>query len=481
MQADIGLVGLGTMGAALALNIAEKGFDVAVFNRTTSVTHAFAAEAGPLARRVVPCEDLPALVAALKTPRSIILMVPAGPAVDEMIAALRPLLDTDDLIIDCGNANFHDTRRRAAEAEAQGSPYLGVGVSGGEEGARHGPSIMGGGPKPAWDRVAPIFEAIAARFDDQPCATWMGTDGAGHFVKSVHNGIEYADMQMIAEIYGIMRDGLAMEAEEVAMAFEAWNRGLLKSYLIEITGEVARATDPDTGLPVIDIILDRAGQKGTGRWTAIEAQHLGAPATTIEAAVAARNISARLEERAAGAERFGLASRAMPGEPELINRLQEALLAGKIACYAQGFGVLGAASKEFGWSLPMAGIARVWRAGCIIRSALLDDMAQALTGDAAVNLMFAPRFAEMLGATQASLRGVIAQAALSGIPTPALAAALGYFDMMRQRRSTANLLQAQRDFFGAHGFERVDRPGSFHGPWGSHAAQPAPAGSNRRH
>ena len=315
MQADIGLVGLGTMGAALALNIAEKGFDIAVFNRTTAVTRAFAAEAGPLAARITPCDDLPALVAALKTPRAIILMVPAGAPVDQMIAALRPLLDRDDLIIDCGNANFHDTRRRAAEAEAQGSPYLGVGVSGGEEGARHGPSIMGGGPKPAWDRVAPILEAIAARFDDTPCATWMGPDGAGHFVKTVHNGIEYADMQMIAEIYGIMRDGLAFEAEEVAMAFEAWNRGPLKSYLIEITGEVARATDPETGLPVIDIILDRAGQKGTGRWTAIEAQHLGAPATTIEAAVAARNISARIEERALGADRFQLASRAMPSEP----------------------------------------------------------------------------------------------------------------------------------------------------------------------
>ena len=401
-------------------------------------------------------------------------MVPAGAPVDQMIAALRPLLDRDDLIIDCGNANFHDTRRRAAEAEAQGSPYLGVGVSGGEEGARHGPSIMGGGPKPAWDRVAPILEAIAARFDDTPCATWMGPDGAGHFVKTVHNGIEYADMQMIAEIYGIMRDGLAFEAEEVAMAFEAWNRGPLKSYLIEITGEVARAIDPETGLPVIDIILDRAGQKGTGRWTAIEAQHLGAPATTIEAAVAARNISARVEERAA--RRRPLPARlagAMPSDPALVDRLQEALLAGKIACYAQGFGLLAAASAEFGWSLPMAGIARVWRAGCIIRSALLDDMARALEADPALNLMFAPRFAEMLTGTHGSLRAVVAQAALSGIATPALAAALGYFDMMRTRRSTANLLQAQRDFFGAHGFERIDRPGAFHGPWGSHAPQPA--------
>ena len=465
MASDIGLVGLGTMGAALALNIAEKGFPIAVFNRTTSVTKDFAAEAGKLAPRITPCESLTALVAALKTPRAIILMVPAGAPVDQMIAALRPLLDRDDLIIDCGNANFHDTRRRAAEAEALGSPYLGVGVSGGEEGARHGPSIMGGGPKEAWERVAPILEAIAATFEGQPCATWMGTDGAGHFVKTVHNGIEYADMQMIAEIYGIMRDGLAMEAEEVAQAFEAWNRGPLKSYLIEITGEVARAVDPVTGLPMIDVILDRAGQKGTGRWTAIEALHLGAPATTIEAAVAARNLSSRLDERLAGAARFNLPTRQIPGDAALIDRLQEALLAGKICCYAQGFGLLAAASKEFGWGLPMAGIAEVWRAGCIIRSAMLDDMARALAGDAPGNLMFAPRFAEMLLGTQGSLRAVVAQAALSGIPTPALSAALGYFDMMHTARSTANLLQAQRDFFGAHTYQRLDRPGKFHTHW----------------
>ncbi len=472
MAAKIGLVGLGTMGGALALNIAEKGFDIAVFNRTTSVTRSFVEEAGPLAARITPCEDLAALVAALETPRAIILMVPAGPPVDQMIAALRPLLDRDDLIIDCGNANFHETRRRAAEAEAQGSPYLGVGVSGGEEGARHGPSIMGGGPKPAWDRVAPILEAISAKFEGTPCATWMGPDGAGHFVKAVHNGIEYADMQMIAEIYGIMRDGLGFTAEKVAAAFDAWNRGPLRSYLIEITGEVARAIDPETGRPVIDIILDRAGQKGTGRWTAIEAQHLGAPATAIEAAVAARNISARIEEREQGAERFPFAARSVPSEPALLDRLQEALLAGKIACYAQGFGLLAIASKEFDWSLPMAGIARVWRAGCIIRSALLDDMAQALEADGTENLMFAPRFAEMLTRTHGSLRAVVAQAALSGIPTPALGAALAYFDLMRTRRGTANLLQGQRDFFGAHGFERIDRPGAFHGPWGSHAPQP---------
>jgi len=467
MGAAIGLVGLGTMGAALALNIAEKGFPVGVFNRTTATTRAFAAGAGTLADRVVPCESLEALVAALDAPRAIVLMVPAGPAVDEMIAALAPLLGRDDLLIDAGNANFQDTRRRAAEAEAAGRPYLGVGVSGGEEGARHGPSIMGGGPKAAWDRVAPILEAIAAKFDGTPCATWMGPDGAGHFVKTVHNGIEYADMQMIAEIYGILRDGLGLAPAAIADVFDRWNEGPLKSYLVEITGIVCRTTDPLTGRPLVDVILDRAGQKGTGRWTAIEAQHLGAPATAIEAAVAARNVSARVDERKAGAARFG-------GGAERVDldaaTLEAALLAGKIACYAQGFGILAAASAEFGWDLPLPGIARVWRAGCIIRSAMLDDMAQALEETPGANLMFAARFADRLSASHPALRAVVASAALAGLATPALGAGLGYFDMMRTERSTANLLQAQRDFFGLHGFERVDAPGAHHGPWAGPAS-----------
>ncbi len=467
MGAAIGLVGLGTMGAALALNIAEKGFPVAVFNRTTATTRAFAAGAGPLADRVTPCETLEALAAALDPPRAVILMVPAGPAVDEMIAALTPLLGPDGLVIDAGNADFHDTRRRAAEAAAAGRPYLGIGVSGGEEGARHGPSIMGGGPKPAWDRVAPILEAIAARFEGAPCAAWMGPDGAGHFVKTVHNGIEYADMQMIAEVYGILRDGLGLAPSAIADVFDRWNEGPLRSYLVEITGIVCRATDPDTGRPLVDVILDRAGQKGTGRWTAIEAQHLGAPATAIEAAVAARTISARLDERRAGAALFG--GTAGPVDLDAAT-LEAALLAGKIACYAQGFGILAAASAEFGWELPLPGIARVWRAGCIIRSAMLDDMAQALEGSPGANLMFAPRFAERLRASHPSLRAVVAAAALAGIATPAHAAGLGYFDMMRTERSTANLLQAQRDFFGLHGFERIDRPGAHHGPWAGQEA-----------
>ncbi|MBB5223753.1 6-phosphogluconate dehydrogenase [Amaricoccus macauensis] len=469
MAADIGLIGLGTMGAALALNIAEKGFDIAVFNRTTSVTEKFVADAGDLGSRITPCETLEALVAALKTPRAIILMVPAGAPVDEMIDHLLPLLDTDDLIIDCGNANFHDTVRRAAAAAERGSPYLGVGVSGGEEGARHGPAIMGGGPKEAWDRVAPIFKAIAARFGSSPCADWMGPDGAGHFVKTVHNGIEYADMEMIAEVYGIMRDGLGMTPLQVADVFDRWNGGPLKSYLIEITGMVSRAIDPKTGQPMLDVIKDSAGQKGTGRWTAIEALMLGAPATAIEAAVAARNLSSRVSERAEGARIFDLPAKPVPAEG-MIDRLEAALLAGKIACYAQGFGLLAAASKEYGWSLPMGGIARVWRAGCIIRSAMLDDMATAMEGGEVTNLMFAPQFADRLKRSETGLREVVSAGALARIPTPALAAALGYFDTMHTARGTANMLQAQRDFFGAHGFERVDTPGAHHGPWGGHEA-----------
>ncbi|NUB45986.1 NADP-dependent phosphogluconate dehydrogenase [Fertoebacter nigrum] len=466
-DAAIGLIGLGTMGAMLALNIAEKGFPIAVWNRTTAVTRQFAAGAGDLAARITPTESLEALVAAITPPRAIILMVPAGPAVDEQIAALRPLLGPDDMIIDAGNANFHDTNRRAADAAAAGVPFLGIGVSGGEEGARHGPSIMGGGPIAAWDRVAPILTAIAAKHEGEACATWMGEAGAGHFVKAVHNGIEYADMQMIAEIYGVMRDGMGMDAAAIGEVFRGWNAGVLKSYLIEISAAVSVATDPVTGSPMLDVILDRAGQKGTGSWTVIEAQHLGAAIPAIEAAVMARNLSARLEERLAGEAVFGAAPRALPGSLSL-DVLEQALIAGKILCYAQGFALISAASASFGWALPLPAIARVWREGCIIRSAMLDDMANALTDAPDRNLMLAPFFAEKLASAQTGLRDTVAECARAGLPVPALASGLAWFDMMRTGRSTANMIQAQRDFFGAHGFERVDGGAGKHGPWGAH-------------
>ncbi|MFC2969461.1 NADP-dependent phosphogluconate dehydrogenase [Acidimangrovimonas pyrenivorans] len=467
-KADIGLVGLGTMGAALALNIAEKGHDIAVWNRTPSVTRDFHAGAGALADRIVPTETLEELVAALQPPRAIMLMVPAGAPVDQQIAALRPLLEADDLIIDAGNADFHDTERRARAAAEAGHPYLGIGVSGGEEGARHGPAIMGGGPRPAWDRVAHILTAIAADYQGTPCATWMGEGGAGHFVKTVHNGIEYADMQMIAEAYGAMRDGLGMPPAAIAEVFARWNDGPLQSYLIEISATVSAATDPATGQPMLDVILDRAGQKGTGRWTAIEAQHLAAPVPAIEAAVAARNLSARLAERQVGAGIFG-APQPLAPEALGIDQLEQALIAGKVLCYAQGFGLLAMASEAYGWDLPMAGIARVWRAGCIIRSAMLNDMAAALEDAPARNLIFAPDFSARLQTALPGLRATVATGASAGLPLPALAAGLGWFDTMRSARTTANLIQAQRDFFGAHGFERVDGGGSGqHGPWAGH-------------
>ena len=467
-HAQIGLIGLGTMGSMLALNIAEKGFKIAVWNRTTAVTHDFAAGAGELAAQITPTETLTELVAAIAKPRAIILMVPAGQPVDDQIAALRPLLDRDDLIIDAGNALFHDTNRRAAEAAVQGPRFLGIGVSGGEEGARHGPSIMGGGVRADWDRVEPILSAISAKYEGTPCATYMGEAGAGHFVKAVHNGIEYADMQMIAEVYGVMRDGMGKAAPAIAGVFDGWNKGILQSYLIEISSAVSAATDPVSGVPMLDVILDRAGQKGTGRWTVIEAQHLAATIPAIEAAVMARNLSSRLEERRAGEAVFGAAPARMPTEALDLETLEQAMIAGKILCYAQGFALIGAAAKEFGWAMPLPDIARVWREGCIIRSGMLNDMATALTEDPNRNLMLAPFFADLLKQTHGSLRRVVAAAALHGLPMPALASGLAWFDMMRTGRSTANMIQAQRDFFGAHGFERLDGGPGKHGPWGSH-------------
>ncbi len=460
-SAEIGLMGLGTMGAALALNIADHGFDVAVWNRTTQKTRDFHNDAGGLQDKVHPSESVEDFVAAIAKPRAIILMVPAGDPVDEQIAALRPLLDADDLIIDAGNANFHDTNRRARDAADL--PYLGMGVSGGEEGARFGPSIMGGGKRAHWDRVAHILEAISAKYDGAPCATWMGEEGAGHFVKAVHNGIEYADMQMIAEAYGVMRDGLSMSPAQISLAFADWDKGALDSYLTEISGKVAAAVDPKTGKPMLDVIVDAAGQKGTGRWTVIEAQHLAAPIPAIDAAVVARNLSSQRDVRALGEALFGAAPQPMDGIT--LADLEGALIAGKIICYAQGFEMINKASVQFDWALPLPAIARVWRAGCIIRSAMLNDMAQALTDNADRNLMFAPFFADLLKVNHQALRKVVAQAALNGVAMPALSSGLAYFDAMRTARGTANMIQGQRDFFGAHGFERIDGGADHHGPW----------------
>jgi 6-phosphogluconate dehydrogenase len=466
-QAKIGLIGLGTMGAALALNIAEKGFPIAVWNRTTSVTQAFHADAGALAARIVPTETLASLVSAIAAPRTIILMVPAGPAVDQQLEALAPYLGADDLVVDAGNANFHDTNRRTSA----GLPFrfVGMGVSGGEEGARHGPAIMVGGAPEDWTRLSPVLQAIAARTEDgTPCADWMGPAGAGHFVKAVHNGIEYADMQMIAETYGVMRDGMGLASDAIGQIFARWNEGTLRSYLVEISAAVALARDPVAGGPLLDMIVDAAGQKGTGRWTAIEAQSLAAPIPVIEAAVMARNVSARRVERAMGEALFGPAPQPLPqaGAGALsADDLEQALIAGKILCYAQGFAMMTAAGGEFGWALDMPAIARVWRAGCIIRSAMLNDMANALSEDPARNLVLAPFFADHLRHCLPALRRVVAAGAQNGLALPALASGLAWFDMMRTARGTANMIQGQRDYFGLHGFHRLDGVDRPHGPW----------------
>jgi 6-phosphogluconate dehydrogenase len=469
-MADIGLVGLGVMGANLSLNMAEKGYTVAVYNRTTEKTDAFIAHAGNLAPKLKPCKTLAELAEAVEPPRPVVIMVKAGSAVDEQAAVLAPHMQKGDILIDCGNANFRDTRRRVGEYEPKGIDFLGVGVSGGEEGARHGPSIMAGGSQTAWGRVGDIFTAISAKFQNEPCAALVGPEGAGHFVKTIHNGIEYADMQMIAEIYGIMRDGLNLAPARMAEVFQRWNEGPLKSYLIEITGKVLETVDKRTGKPIVDIILDTAGQKGTGRWSVMEAQDLGVPATVIEAAVAARALSSQKQARVAAEAEFGAADRKLDTAMDtdaLFRALEQALLAGKIAAYAQGFAVMAAASDTWKWNLPLGTIARIWRAGCIIRSVFLDDISKAFAASGSVgNLMTIEPFTGMIKSTNQSLRLIVAQAVLKGIPVPALSSALGYFDLMRTGRSTADLTQAQRDFFGAHGFERRDEPGKeAHGPW----------------
>ncbi len=467
-SAEVGLIGLGVMGANLALNIAEKGFEIAVFNRTTAKTDAFHAGAGALQDKIVPCRDLESFVAAIRPPRPIIIMVQAGDPVDQQITALRPLLDNGDILIDAGNANFHDTRRRFEALEPSGLTFIGMGVSGGEEGARHGPSIMVGGTRQSWARVEPMLTAIAAKYEGEPCAAHLGPDGAGHFVKTIHNGIEYADMQMIAEVYGVLRDGAGMRAADIARVFEKWDGGRLNSYLIEITAKVLTADDPKTGQPIVDIILDRAGQKGTGRWSAIEAQMLGVPATAIEAAVASRSLSAMKAERVDAEAIYGTGGGQVGADDASFDRLELALFAGKIAAYAQGFAVMRAASDEFGWTLPMGVIAKIWRAGCIIRSQFLGDITGAFDKDADLaNLLIAPDFVAMMTEAHPALRETVARAAEAGLPVPALSAALAYFDSYRQGRGTANLIQAQRDLFGAHSFERIDAPGAHHGPWAS--------------
>ena len=462
-MAHVGLIGLGTMGANLALNIADNGYPIAVFNRTADRMHSFVAGAVELQDNLIGCETLEALIAATKPPRAIILMVPAGPAVDQQIETLRPLLSDGDVIIDAGNANFKDTRRRSKELASGSVGFIGMGVSGGSEGARYGPSIMVGGDPDLYSPHREMIEAIAAKYEGAPCAAHLGPDGAGHFVKTVHNGIEYADMQMIAEAYGLMRDGEGIEPSAIGERFAEWNQGPLQGYLTEITAEVLRATDPATKRPMVDVILDRAGQKGTGRWTLIEALELGQSATTIEAAVAARSWSADRDRRQTGAEILGSKTSVVAlGQEDY----EQALLAARIIAYTQGFSLLEAASQNYEWSLDHARIAEIWRAGCIIRSVLLDDIAAAFRAGAPHGtLALSATMASRLVDTVPALRRVTSAALRAGLPAPALTSALGYFDTLRQARGTTDLVQGQRDFFGAHGFERVDGGSDHHGPW----------------
>jgi 6-phosphogluconate dehydrogenase len=463
--AEIGLIGLAVMGSNLALNIAEKGYMVAVHNRTASKIDDFVAmaKAQGLDGKVIPKADLAEFIQTIKRPRSVIIMVKAGKPVDDMIEQLLPHLEKGDAILECGNSLYTDTNRRFDYLAGKGIGYLGIGVSGGEEGARHGPSIMVGGSKEQWHNAEPVLTAIAAKFNGESCCAYLGEGGAGHFVKTIHNGIEYGDMQMIAEVYGVMRDGLGMNPAQATDAFKAWNKGPLNSYLIEIAGHVLDAKDPQTGGPLVDLILDKAGQKGTGVWSAVAAQMLGVPATAIEGAVAARAISSRKEERLAAEKAYGKPVRSKISVS--LDDLEKGLLAGKIVSYAQGFAVMAKASEENGWNLPLATIAKIWRAGCIIRSRFLDQMSSAYAKGEATNLLMVPDFIEIMKSGHGSLRRVIAAGVTNEIPTICLSAALSYFDSYRQGLGTANLIQGLRDFFGAHGFEIVGRSGEQHGKW----------------
>ena len=471
---DIGLIGLAVMGQNLILNMADHGFEVAAYNRTTSKTEDFLS--GPArGKSIIGCFHLDEFVKSLKRPRRVMLMVKAGEPVSKTIEAVTPLLEAGDIIIDGGNSFFGDTEQRLKALAEQGILYIGSGVSGGEEGARHGPSIMPGGAIEAWPPVKTIFQSIAAKVgprNDIPCCDWVGPGGSGHYVKMVHNGIEYGDMQLICEAYQLLSDGLGLSPAELYDIFNSWNMGELDSYLIEITRDIFSVADSKTDNALVDMILDKAGQKGTGKWTSQHALDVGIPLTLITEAVFARYLSARKLDRiqastvlngpAGALEEF----RSAADRDVFVESVRQALYASKITSYAQGFSQLRTASDEFGWELKYGDIAMLWRGGCIIRAAFLEKIKAAYERDPQLNnLLLDPYFSQALGSSQQSWRTVVSQAVRIGIPIPAFSAALAYYDGYRSARLPHNLLQAQRDYFGAHTYERIDAEGSFHTDW----------------
>jgi 6-phosphogluconate dehydrogenase len=466
-QADMGMIGLAVMGRNLALNLADRGFTVAVFNRESALADEFLA--GPArGRRIIGTCSLTELIGKLKRPRRVMMMVRAGADVDSVIALLEPLLEAGDIIIDGGNSLYSDTTCRTRALAGKGILYIGAGISGGEEGARKGPAIMAGGNPAAWPYVRHIFQAIAARAAGEPCCGWVGENGAGHFVKMVHNGIEYGDMQLICEAYDFMRRGLGLEVEKLQTVFAEWNRGALSSYLIEITAEILGFRDEES-MPLLERILDAAGQKGTGRWMGISALDLGVPLTITGEAVFARCLSARKEERVRAAMVLRGPETNFAGDTdEFICCLHDALYAGKIVSYAQGFMLMREAAGKYGWQLNYGAIARMWRGGCIIRSGFLDNIEQAFTMNPDLeNLLLDEFFRQAIHGAQAGWRQVVAMAVELGVPIPAFSSALAFYDGYRCSRLPANLLQAQRDYFGAHTYERVDKPRGefFHTDW----------------
>ncbi|MFN7724171.1 MAG: decarboxylating NADP(+)-dependent phosphogluconate dehydrogenase [Rubrivivax sp.] len=463
---DIGLIGLAVMGQNLVLNIESRGFQVSVFNRSPEVTRQFTAQHP--GKRLAGFTELPAFVASLSRPRKVLVMVKAGGAVDAVIEQLLPLLDEGDIVVDCGNSLYTDTERRDALLAARGLRFIGAGVSGGEEGARKGPAIMPGGPASTWQEMRPIFEAIAARAEGEPCVAHIGPGGAGHYVKMIHNGIEYGDMQLICEAYALFQ-AAGFSADEMAAVFEQWNEGELQSYLIQITAKALAQKDPDTGGPLVDVILDKAGQKGTGQWTLLNAAENAVVISTINAAVEARVLSSQKAQRVVASQQLhGPAPVLNVDRATLVAQVHDALYASKVISYAQGLDLMRTMSGHKAWQLDLGQIAALWRGGCIIRARFLNRITEAYRAQPDLpNLMLAPFFRDLLNRTQGPWRQVVAQAVGAGIAVPAFSASLAYFDSMRAARLPANLLQAQRDFFGAHTYERTDRPAGqwFHTEW----------------